>query len=264
MTFRRWTIARRLVQLAVAGLIASPLVGLPVFRGTLAAADLLGVPLADPLATLQVVLASRVVVPSFIVPAVGITLCYFLLGGRTFCGWICPVYLLTELGDKLRDRLGSGGRIIPLTTKRWLLLIVIAVTAATGQPLFEMLSPIGMTARAIALGGWSALSCLAGLLLFEIAVSRRLWCRSLCPLGGFYAMVGRGSPLRLRFHRDRCTDCGECTRACPVEEVLVAPLEQGDPQVRAGDCTRCALCIDICPTNALTIGMGYSGKGGTP
>ena len=263
-SLRHWTIVRRMVQLVVIGLIASPLTGLTFFRGTLAAGDLFGLPLADPLAALQVVLASWVVVPTFIASALAVTIFYFLLGGRTFCSWVCPVYLLTELADKLRARLGSGENVIPLATKKWVLLGTVVVTTLSGLPLFEILSPIGMTGRAIAFGGWLALACLVGLLLVEVTLGRRLWCRSFCPLGGFYSLVGSGSPLRVRFHRDRCTDCGDCTRVCPVAEVLVPPLEHGDPQVRAGDCTRCALCIDICPTNALTIGMGYSGKGGSP
>lgn len=256
--------ARRLVQLMVMGLIASPLAGLSVFQGTLAAGNLFGLPLADPLAALQVVLASGVVVPAFIVSALGVSLFYFLLGGRTFCGWVCPVYLLTELADRLRVRLGQGDRVIPLATKSWLLLATVVITALTGLPLFEVLSPIGMAARAIAFGGWLAIACLVGLLMLEISVGRRIWCRSLCPLGGFYSLVGQGSPVRLRFHQSRCTACGLCTQVCPVEEVLLPSLQQGVPQIRSGDCTRCGRCIDNCQTHALTMGFGYSDQGGSP
>ena len=264
MSFRRWTIARRLVQVAVIALIASPLAGFTVFRGTLAAGDLLGLPLADPLAALQVVLASGVVVPAFLLSALGVMVVYFLLGGRTFCGWVCPVYLLTELADTLRRRVGTGDRILPLATKTWVLLGAAGITALSGLPFFEIISPIGMTGRAIAFGGWLALACLGGVLLIEVSVGRRLWCRSLCPLGGFYALLGRWAPLRLRFHPERCTACGECSLACPVEEVLAPSLDKGAGQIRSGDCTRCARCIDICPTKALSMGFGYSGKGGTP
>ena len=53
MSFKPWTTARRTVQLLMIALLASPLAGLTVFRGNLAAAELLGLPLADPLAFLQ-------------------------------------------------------------------------------------------------------------------------------------------------------------------------------------------------------------------
>jgi ferredoxin-type protein NapH len=252
------------VQVVIIGLIASPLAGLTIFQGTLAAADLFGLPLADPLAVLQVVLATGLLVPAFCGSAIGVTLFYFLLGGRTFCSWVCPVYLLTELADKLRLRLGTGERTLPLATKNWLLLAITGITGITGLPLFEIISPIGMTGRAIAVGGWLALVCLAGLLVIEIFLARRLWCRSLCPLGGFYALVGRWAPLSLRFHRVLCTGCGECSRVCPVAEVLAPSLERDEVQIQSGECTRCACCIDGCPTNALTIGFGYSDQGGRP
>lgn len=262
MSFKRWTLSRRMVQLAVIGLIASPLAGLTFFQGTLAAGDLLGLPLADPLAALQVVLATGLLVPTYLGSAVGVTFFYFLLGGRTFCSWICPVHLLTELADRLRLRLGTGTRVLPLATKNWLLLATAGVTGITGLPLFEIISPIGMTGRAIAVGSWLALLCLIGLMLIEVVLARRLWCRSLCPLGGFYAVIGRWAPLRLSFHQVRCTGCGECSRVCPVAEVLAPSLEHGAAQIQSGECTRCACCIDGCPTNALTIGFGYSDQGG--
>jgi ferredoxin-type protein NapH len=251
MNFRRWTIARRCVQLAIIALIASPLAGLTIFRGTLAAGDLAGLPLADPLAALQVMLATGVVVPSFLLSALGVTLCYFLLGGRTFCGWVCPVYLLTEMADKLRRRFGSGERLLPLATKRWLLLATGLMTLLTGLPLFETVSPIGITGRAIAFRGWPALACLAGLLLVEVVFARRLWCRSLCPLGGFYAVIGRFAPARIRYLPERCTGCGSCVQSCFVQEVLAPCLSGKATAVTAGDCTRCCACVDTCRAQAL-------------
>ncbi len=254
MTCKRWTVVRRVVQVAVILLLASPPAGQTFFNGSLAAADLMGIPLADPLASLQVVLASRVVVPAFLVSACAVALFYFLVGGRTFCAWICPVYLLTEAGEALRRRTGLGERTAPLAAKKWSLLLVLCITAATGLPLFEILSPIGMVARAVAYGGYLALGCLLGLMLVEVTVSRRIWCRSLCPLGGFYSLVGRFSPTGIRYAPSRCTACGACSRICPVEEVLEPSLARGEPRIVSGDCTRCGACIDVCPHRALTMG----------
>jgi ferredoxin-type protein NapH len=251
MSFKRWTGARRGVQIGVLLLILSQLMGWQAFRGNLAAADLLGIPLADPLAALQAVIASRVIVPTFLGSALAVTIFYLLVGGRTFCAWICPVYLLTEMGDKLRGRLGSGERTAPLELKKWVLLTVLVLTAITGLPLFETLSPIGMVVRSAAFGSYPALSCLLGLVLLETVLARRLWCRSLCPLGGLYALVGRISPTRVGFSPGRCTACGECARVCPVEEVLAPSLDHGVATICSGECTRCGACIDACTSGAL-------------
>jgi len=257
MNFKTWTIDRRCVQLAMIALLASPLTGLSIFSGNLAAADLLGLPLADPLAFLQVLLGSRVLVWSYLVSALAVVGFYFLLGGRSFCGWVCPVGLFTELADRLRKRLGTGQTTLPLRFNRWALALVLVVAALTSVPLFEVLSPIGMVGRAIAFGSLLPLLLVSVIVLCEVVVAQRVWCRSLCPLGGLYALVGRFSPLRVGFRPERCTHCNDCLQVCPVQEVLLPSLEKGALQVTAGDCTRCMACQEVCPAKALTINAGY-------
>ncbi len=256
MSFKWWPI-RRLVQLGVIALIASPLAGLNIFRGNLAAGDLLGVGLADPLAFMQATLASHIFILSFFGSALAVAAFYFVIGGRTFCGWVCPVYLVTELNDRLSRYLGIAERSYSLSGTRWSLAVTLSVSLLAGIPLFEMLSPIGITSRAIMFKSWTPLLLVLGIMIVEALAARRIWCRSLCPVGGFYALLGRFSPLRVGFSRQRCTGCGECSRVCPVEEVLAPSLVDGAGQVTSGDCTRCGDCIDICPAKALDVNIWY-------
>ena len=253
----KWIIARRVVQMSVIGVIASPLFGLTFFQGNLSSAALLGVGLADPLAFLQATLAGRVFAASFLGSALLVALFYFVAGGRTFCGWVCPVYLLTEMGDKLRLRLGTGERRYSLTGARWTLAATLVISLAAGIPLFEVLSPIGIFSRAIMFKAWLPLVAVIALVMVEIFVAQRIWCRSLCPAGGFYSLLGRFSPARIGFTQQLCSGCGDCSRVCPVEEVLQPALATGARQVVSGDCTRCGNCIDVCPTRALNMAVGY-------
>lgn len=257
MTIKKWTIARRVVQIGAIALIASPLLGQTAFRGNLAAGELLGIGLADPLAFLQATLASRLFVPSFLGAALLVAALYFATGGRSFCGWVCPVCLVTELGDGLRRRLGTGERLFPLAGTRWSLAVTLVISLLAGIPLFELLSPIGVTTRAVMFKAWQPLLLVLALLLVELLVSRRLWCRSLCPVGGLYSLMGRFSPLRIGFSRQLCTNCGECSQVCPVAEVLVPALTGEARQIVSGDCTRCGACIDVCAPQALKAGIGY-------
>lgn len=260
MSFRKWSATRRVVQVLGVAALASPLAGLTFFRGTLAAADIFGLPLADPLAAVQVLFASGVAVPAFILSAAGVTLFYFLLGGRTFCSWVCPVYLLTELCDKVRAKLRTGRNVFPLTLKQGLLLLTIIATAVTGLPLFEIISPIGIASRAVAFGLWSGIFILGGIVLAELFFARRLWCRSLCPLGAYYALVGRYSPLKIGFEETRCNCCGDCRIVCPVEEVLDPSLTGGEKFISSGECTRCGLCMDACQAGALKVSYRLSSQ----
>lgn len=253
----KWWILRRVVQLAILALIASPLFGMTFFQGNLAAADLFGLPLADPLAFIQALIGGKVFVFSFLSSALLVTFLYFITGGRSFCGWVCPVGLITEFTDKLRRRIGSGKTTMPLAASRWSLLFVLLTVAVTGVPLFEVLSPIGIVNRAIAFVSLMPLLLLASILLIEIVLSRRVWCRSLCPLGGFYSLLAIYSPVKIGFVKERCTHCNDCLNVCPVEEVLAPSLERGDLQVTAGDCSRCMACIDSCVVKALKINLFY-------
>jgi len=254
MTFK-WWVPRRAVQISILLLIASPLFGMTFFSGNLASAELFGFQFTDPVAFLQATLASRTFIPSFLGGAALVTLFYFLAGGRTFCGWICPVYLLTELGDKLARRTGSN-RHFSLSGTRWSFLIVVAVSMFAGIPLLEVLSPIGITSRAIMFQSLLPLLLISAILVVEIFVANRLWCRTLCPIGGFYALLGRFSPLRIGFNKSLCTNCGECRPVCPVAEVLEPALADGARQIVSGDCTRCGACMDVCPTKAFEVNVG--------
>ena len=253
MSFRKWTTARRFVQLLMIALLSSPLAGLAIFSGNLAAAELIGIPLADPLAFLQVLFGAKVLVWSYLGSALLVTVFYFLLGGRSFCGWVCPVGFVTELADKLRPRLVLYSKTFDLSLNRWMLAITLLVVLLTSVPLFEVISPIGIVGRAVAFTAIWPMLLVVAILLVELLAARRVWCRSLCPLGGYYALIGRFSPVRVGFVKERCTHCNECINVCPVEEVLAPSLEEGARQVVAGDCTRCMACLDACPEKALEV-----------
>lgn len=253
MKVNRWTIGRRTVQLAVIGLLLTPLWSRSVFEGNLAAASLFGLQLSDPLATLQVLLLTGSLTATLLIGSAIVLVVYWLFGGRVFCGWVCPVHLLTDLTD-----------LLPWTRRlpRWRLsgkLTALAVTAllslAFGVPAFETLSPIGIAARALTFGAGSGLLVLAAIVLGEWLLVRRAWCRSLCPLGGFYALLGRFSPVSVAFDPARCSQCGECRRVCFVPEVLAPSLEHEIDRIHAGDCSRCGACVGICPDDALSFGL---------
>jgi ferredoxin-type protein NapH len=107
--------------------------------------------------------------------------------------------------------------------------------------------------------GWTAL---VGLFLFDWLVVKQGWCGHLCPLGAFYALVGRHTAqIRVKFDQSTCNACGDCQAICPEPQVLNLKRLAQDGQVLSGECTNCARCIPICPEKSLAFGWRLSKPG---
>lgn len=250
MRGKRWAVARRMVQLLVLLLLASPALGWTFFQGNLASAALSGLRFSDPLAALQVLLLTGVLTLPLLGGLALTGTFYLLAGGRSFCGWVCPVHLLTDLSGLLPGRVARRWR----TGWKWAALaMTLILTVLLGVPAFETFSPIGITGRALCFGFGPELVLLLLIVLVELTLVQRLWCRSCCPLGGLYALLGRVSPLGVNYDQAACVHCGRCQQACFVPEVLSPPLSGADRTVRSGECTRCGACIDSCPSAALAM-----------
>lgn len=278
-----WTLARRIVQVCVLALFCLPLVvagwglvgqlgaGAPapenavatpaegVFFGSLASSSIGPITLLDPFAALQIAFASKSVDVTWLLAALPVLLAYGLIRGRAFCGWVCPVNLLGEIVDMLRAKAGLrvAEHAIPRHAKLYVAAGVLVLSAVLSIPLFEALSPISAINRALLFGSCVGVVTLAAIVVVELTWARRVWCRALCPLGGFYEVLGRVGLVNVRIDTDACVHCDACSRACLCDPEILAPALAGDDViVRAGDCMVCGACVDACPTRALRLGLG--------
>ena len=299
--FRRWTWARRATALAFLALI---ILGgrewFPWFTGSTPDSTLLEtVPLADPLAALEVLLATGAIESTLLIGAC-ILVAVALLLGPVFCGWACPLGFLLDLNDGIRLRLKRFlGRIkvylpalnSPREMRYMALGVALGFSAAAGLPAFQTVSPIHLVSRLFvfypepALAGdqafMSKLAMIArttvaagGFLLIVLVLifvieylAPRIFCRALCPLGAMYGVLGWFAPLRVRVNdKPRCpAACKQCTTYCPMGiQVKEDFTSAGKQVITRMECTRCGACVDQCPGGVLALGFSRKVPGPSP
>ena len=263
----RFTIARRFVQFCLlAFFIGSARFGFKVadkfiLSGDLSSSRILDmIPLADPFAALQRLCAQYWLSPETLIGAGLVLAFYWVVGGRSFCAWVCPMNLVTDFAFWCREKLGIKTNALYLSSNlRYLLLAVsLILSLCTGIAAFEAISPQGVLWREIVFGGfYGLLSVIFGIFALDLAVSKRGWCGHLCPLGAFWALWGRLSATKVKFDNDTCTRCGDCLKVCPEPQVISFKDAAKVGMIRSGECTNCGKCVSVCPENSLKFGIRF-------
>lgn len=217
-----------------------------------------------PIGALQALLNQR----GFQVPfaALGFLFVFGSLFGRFVCGWLCPFGLVQDLLHKIplfrkRKRL-PGHRFLKYGKYIVLFLLVGMGSMFTFGGLAKLpafckyLCPSGTLLGALPLlsvqealreGLGALFSWKLGILLVIVILSVKVYrpfCQYLCPLGAIYGCFNRFSLVQIRWEEERCTGCGACREACPVD--LAA-----EEISCSSECIRCGKCAAVCPEGCL-------------
>ena len=256
----RFLIARRITQISVMVLyVIANVYGINFLTGNLSSSLLLNtVPLSDPYAVLQMAVAGAIISADILLGAFIISIFYFIVGGRAFCSWICPVNMITDLANYLRRKFGFNQiqkkQPASRNIRYWVIAISFVISFFMGIAAFELISPISMIHRGIIFGlgfGWATIVII---FLFDLFVLKNGWCGHIFPLGGFYSLVGRFSLIRVHHNADNCTACMKCKEVCPENQVLHMITKTSIP-VLSGECTNCGRCVEVCDDDALNFSI---------
>lgn len=252
----RYLLARRTTQIGLLFLyFGANAWGWKILMGNLSSSMFLKtIPLSDPFAVLQMFAAGAVLATDVLVGALIVSMFYLVVGGRAFCSWVCPINLITDAAALVRRKLGVDNFAKKQPASRnmryWVLGMSLLISFFMGVTAFEFVSPISMFHRGIAFGigfGWAAMLII---FLFDLLVLKNGWCGHICPLGGFYSLVGKYSLIRVQHYQENCTECMKCKVVCPEQQVLYMIGKETLP-VLSGECTNCARCIEACDDDAL-------------
>jgi len=211
--------------------------------------------MSDPYAVAQMLVAGAMLATDLLIGTAIVVLFYMLIGGRAFCSWVCPINMVTDLANFTREKIGMNkltGVKQPASRKirYWVIALSLIISAIMGVTAFEFISPISMVHRGLVFGlgfGWAAMLVI---FLFDLFVLKNGWCGHICPLGGFYSILGKYSLIRVHHDAEKCTGCMDCKVVCPENQVLSMINKESLP-VLSGECTNCARCIEVCNDDAL-------------
>jgi ferredoxin-type protein NapH len=212
---------------------------------------------------LQSLLAGHAIAETAILGAAIVLIFYAIVGGRTYCAFVCPMNLVTDAARWLAKRANLPKGWQPNRDLRlWILGTVLLAAALTGTLAWEFLNPVSALHRGLIFGMGYAWTLVLAVFLFDLLVSRRGWCGHLCPTGAFYALVGSfGLPRVAVKDRAACDDCMDCFAVCPEPHVITPALRgtsPGDgPIIQSRECTNCGRCIDVCANNVLAFDIRY-------
>ena len=194
-----------------------------------------------------------------------------VLLGRFICGFLCPFGWLQELLHKIPTKKLSTKKLKPLTYLKYVILAVMVVLlpaiivsdVGIGDPFFcKYLCPQGVLEGAIPLSAVNAgiRAALGSLFTWKLAVLLtvvvlsvlffRHFCKWICPLGAFYALLNKVSLFQMKVDKNKCVSCGKCARVCKMDvDVTKTPNHT--------ECIRCGMCISTCPTDAVQFRYGF-------
>jgi ferredoxin-type protein NapH len=227
-------------------------------KGSIWTINIFGFKISDPLAVLESTVTTFYLYWPMILSML-IPLLFTLILGRVYCGWLCPYSLLSDLIEKLRKLLEKTGyrtRDIQFNkkTKYWSLSLGLIAAYFAGMPLLSLLYPPAVISREIFYkiynNLWGNGILIIGLFLFfELILSKRWWCRYICPGGAVYIGLSSFCLLKIKRVDSLCTLCGDCDPVCPYD------LKPMTKEISA-ECDLCCKCVGSCQPNALKYTFG--------
>jgi polyferredoxin len=184
-----------------------------------------------------------------------------LLFRRSFCGNICPMGTLQELFGRLGYRLfGRRFSIHPgidrpaRYVKYAMLVVFITLTYALGRLMIRPYDPWVAYHHLFSADLLTEFGVGFGVLSASLLGSMftgRVFCRYICPMGGFLGLIRRIGIFRVRRREETCIHCMACDRACPVD-IRVEQVEQ----VHSAECINCNECVNVCPVKDTLVVAG--------
>jgi Pyruvate/2-oxoacid:ferredoxin oxidoreductase delta subunit len=168
-----------------------------------------------------------------------------VVANKMICGWACPFGSLQELIYSIPILRRIKQRKLPFvltnTIRAALFALVLLflfgiIGGRKGTVIYHQLNPFNLFNL-----DFETVSILLTVILASLGSF------IVYPFGFISWIAERFSIIRVRIDKDKCTECGVCIKACPLE---AAKGRVYDKRLTA-DCFSCARCLNVCPVDAI-------------
>ena len=171
-----------------------------------------------------------------------------VLFGRGFCGWACWTAMVLDFLPYKRNKTGRVAahweslRYIHFGLS--LLLVLALWFIYQYQP-----APTNQSDLAWLVSGNTFYYVSAIILTFTLK-DNRAFCKYLCPIPTVLKITSRFSFLKIEGNKEKCTQCGACSTACPMDINIMEYVNNGE-RVLSTECIYCLTCTTVCPEGIL-------------
>jgi len=268
--YKHISLLRRIIQIStVIFIFIVPLLnkaGINHITGTFYSISVGNLDIVDPALMLQTILLTKQIFFPLLLAGL-IPLIITLLLGKVFCSWVCPFNLLAEFADRLRRIIRPGSVKVhnnnPKPHYYWLVFgSIIMLVAILGVPIISFISMPGLITGQVAdlifagVVGFEILLVIV-ILLLEIFIATRFWCKYACPVGATLALFRFKNTLKIKFTASKCV-CStntilKCNAACPLQ------LDPRNPGIYPY-CYNCGECVDACRHNGQALLFSFQSE----
>ncbi len=176
-----------------------------------------------------------------------------VVGNKMICGWACPFGALQELIYSIPVLHRIKQRKLPFVLTNtiragllaaMLLILFGIIGGRKGTVIYHQLNPFNLFNL-----DFETVTILLTVILASLGsfIVYRPFCQFICPFGLISWIAERVSIIRVRIDKDKCTECGLCIKACPLEAAKGRVYGKRLP----ADCFSCARCLNVCPVDAI-------------
>jgi len=186
---------------------------------------------------------------------------------RFFCGWFCAFGALQGIFGWLGQKLFRRRFTVPVKVDRilrWVkypvLFGILWLTWRTGELVIRPYDPLAAFGHLSAGPAevWAEFAVGLVVLVLSLVLSlfyERAFCKYVCPLGAFNAILGRIPLFRIKRDAPTCISCARCDKVCPMNVDVMQP-----ESVESPECIACLECVTVCPTKKQTLYLTLAGR----